>query len=168
MPSLGRNLALVALFVVASCTNNASAPLADLMNGAEPLPGVTTAGQPDEAALQKVADAGYVAVIDLRGIDEDRGYDEKGAVEALGMNYISLPITGADAITYENASLLDETLSGIDGPVLLHCASSNRVGALLSLREHMHGASPEEALSLGTEAGLSGLRATVETRLSER
>jgi protein tyrosine phosphatase (PTP) superfamily phosphohydrolase (DUF442 family) len=84
------------------------------------------------------------------------------------MKYISLPIGGASGVTYENASLLDETLSKIDGPVLVHCASSNRVGALLSLREKMHGASTEEALSLGDEAGLSSLRKTVEARLSEQ
>lgn len=167
MPSIRRNLGFITLFILMSCVRTTD-PLADLMNGAQPLPGITTSGQPSQAALQKIADAGYVTVIDLRGIDEDRGYDEKSAVEALGMDYISLPISGADAITYENASLLDEKLSEIDGPVLLHCSSSNRVGALLSLRQRMEGASTEDALSLGIEAGLANLRPTVEERLRER
>ena len=162
-----RNLALIALFVVAACSNSA-VPLTELMNGAQPLPRITTAGQPDQAVLQKLADAGYTAIIDLRRPDEDRGYDEKSAVEALGMKYISIPISGGDAINYENASLLDETLNEVDGPVLLHCATSNRVGALLSLREHMHGASADDSLTLGTQAGLGSLRETVEVRLSER
>ena len=35
-----------------------------------PVNGVTSAGQPDEAALQVFADVGYVAVIDIRGADE--------------------------------------------------------------------------------------------------
>lgn len=166
MLMLRQNLPLFALVVLASCTD-APAVHVDLMNGAQPLPGITTSGQPDETSLQSLAQAGFVTIIDLRAVDEDRGFDEKSAVEGLGMNYISLPISGADAINFENASLLDETLSGIDGPVLVHCASSNRVGALLSLREKMHGASADEALRLGTEAGLSSLRATVEARLSE-
>jgi uncharacterized protein (TIGR01244 family) len=167
MPSIRWNLGFITLLVLMSCVRT-SDPLADLMNAAQPLPGITTSGQPSQAALQKIADAGYVTVIDLRGINEDRGYDEKGAVEALGMEYISLPISGAEAITYENASLLNEKLSEIDGPVLLHCSSSNRVGALLSLRERMQGASTEDALNLGIEAGLASLRPTVEERLGER
>jgi uncharacterized protein (TIGR01244 family) len=138
------------------------------LHRAEPLSGIVTGGQPDEASLQDLAKAGYVAVIDLRRDDEDRGFDEKSAVEGLGMSYISLPIGGANGVTYENATVLDELLGDVDGPVLLHCASGNRVGALLSLREHLHGASDDEALRVGTEAGLSSLRETVETRLSER
>jgi uncharacterized protein (TIGR01244 family) len=167
---LYRHLVVLSLLVLAGCSD--STPQAGLdvsiMNRADPLPGITTSGQPDEAALQGLADAGYAAVIDLRGADEDRGFDEKSAVEGLGMSYISLPITGRDAINYDNASALDEVLKDIDGPVLLHCASSNRVGALLTLRDHMHGASSEESLELGTEAGLASLRETVEARLSER
>lgn len=166
MLKLRMSLTLVALAAFAAQAQTPD-PTEGLMNGAQPLPGITTAGQPDEQSIDKLADAGYVAVIDLRTPEEDRGFDEKSAVESRGMKYISLPIGGASAVTYENASLLDETLSKIDGPVLLHCASSNRVGALLSLREKMHGATNEEALTLGDEAGLSSLRKTVETRLSE-
>jgi uncharacterized protein (TIGR01244 family) len=160
-------LALVAVTVSAAYAQTPDLA-SGLMNGAEPLPGVITAGQPDEASLNALAEAGYVAVIDLRAASEDRGFDEKNAVESLGMNYISIPISGAEGITFENASLLDATLSGIDGPVLLHCASSNRVGALLSLREKINGASDEDALRLGEAAGLSSLRSAVEARLSEQ
>lgn len=145
----------------------ANAQHAELMNKADPLPGVTTAGQPDQAALKDLADAGYVAVIDLRAPNENRGFDEKQAVEGLGMSYLPLPINGGKDITYENASALDKLLAGIDGPVLLHCASSNRVGALLALRDKMKGASTEEALTLGDSAGLKSLRPIVEEQLGK-
>jgi uncharacterized protein (TIGR01244 family) len=145
-----------------------SNPAPTLMNAAQPLPDVTTSGQPDEVSLRQLADAGYIAVIDLRAESEDRGFDEKSAVEALGMTYISIPVNGASGVSYDNAALLDQSLSGIDGPVLLHCASSNRVGALLSLREKMHGASSEDALDLGLAAGLGSLRSVVEEQLQER
>ena len=160
-------LALVAVTVFSAYAQTPDLT-SGLMNGAEPLPGVITAGQPDEASLNALAEAGYVAVIDLRAANEDRGFDEENAVKSLGMNYISIPISGSDGITFENAALLDATLSGIDGPVLVHCASSNRVGALLSLREKINGASDDDALRLGEAAGLSSLRATVEARLSEQ
>jgi uncharacterized protein (TIGR01244 family) len=156
---------VIAAFVVHAQTSD---PTVGLMNGAEPLPGITTSGQPDQESLDKLAQAGYVAVIDLRAASEDRGFDEKSVVESLGMNYISIPVSGAGGVSYDNAALLDQTLSGIEGPVLLHCASSNRVGALLSLREKLNGSSAEEALELGLAAGLTSLRPTVEEQLGEQ
>ncbi|MGD8324712.1 MAG: sulfur transferase domain-containing protein, partial [Gammaproteobacteria bacterium] len=136
---------------LAGCQPNPSQglnPAQGLMNRAEPLPNVVTSGQPDADSINELAGAGYVAVIDLRGIDEDRGFDERAVVESAGMSYISLPVSGAADVTYENAALLDDILGNVRGPVLLHCASSNRVGALLSLRARMQGASQEDALAL--------------------
>jgi uncharacterized protein (TIGR01244 family) len=140
------------------------------MNEAEPLPGITSAGQPTQEQLTALADEGFAAVIDLRGEDEDRGFDEQDAVESLGMRYISLPITSPDTVNYDNAAVLDALLSDIDGPVLIHCASGSRVGALLSLRQRLHGDTPEASLELGLAAGLSSpaLQEAVEARLSER
>jgi uncharacterized protein (TIGR01244 family) len=163
--SVIRIAAVVLSFVsLAGC---AAIPAQGLLNRAEPLPDVVTSGQPDPASIGELADAGYVAVIDLRGIDEERGFDERSVVESAGMSYISLPVVGAAGVTYENASLLDDILSNVDGPVLLHCASSNRVGALLALRAHMHGATSEAALELGSAAGLSSLSEAVEALINE-
>lgn len=161
-----QRIAIVSLgiFALASCSEM---PAPDLMNRAEPLPGVVTSGQPDQESLRELANAGYVTVIDLRGADEDRGFDERGVVESAGMSYISLPISGASAISYANATQLDQILGDAQGPVLLHCASGNRVGALLSLRARMQGANPEDALALGIEAGLSSLSDTVKALLDE-
>jgi len=141
-----------------------------LMNRADPLPGVTTAGQPDAAALEALAKQGYVAVVDLRTPEEDRGLDERKTVEELGMSYIPLPVAGADGLTYDNATVLDQIMRDAKGPVLIHCATSNRVGGLLSLVEHLRGASPEDSLAKGVEAGLKSpaLRSAVEEHLTER
>ncbi len=119
-----------------------------------PSDGLSTAGQPDEAVLQVFADSGYAAVIDLRTAGEDRGMDEPAVVEELGMKYESLPITRSD-ITYESAAALDELLSSYDEPVLLHCGSANRVGALLALRASANGADDEAAIEVGRKAGLT-------------
>lgn len=129
--------------------------------------GVTSAGQPTEAALEVFADSGYVAVIDLRGADEDRGLDEAAVVEDLGMHYVNMPITGRDAINFENAKKLDDLLAGFDGSALVHCAAGNRVGALLALRDYLNGATEEAALEYGREAGLTKLEDTVRERLAE-
>ncbi len=119
-----------------------------------PAGGMTTSGQPDEAALRVFADSGYAAVIDLRTEGEDRGIDEKTVVEGLGMNYELLPITRSD-ITYEQAAALDELLASYDEPVLVHCGSANRVGALLALRASASGADDEAAIEAGRQAGLT-------------
>ncbi len=159
-----------ALFLVSllwAATPAVQAQQSDIPNRAEPFDGITTGGQPSAEALSALADQGFTTVIDLRGAEEDRGYDEAATVEALGMSYVSLPISGSGAISYENANALDAILADIDGPVLLHCASSNRVGALLALREKLNGADAEKALALGVDAGLSSLRPVVEEALSE-
>ena len=132
-----------------------------------PVDAITPAGQPDAAALKVFADNGYAAVIDLRRPGEDRGFDEKAAVEGLGMKYVSMPI-GGDGINYESARALDELLAGFDEPVLLHCGSSNRVGALLALRASLAGADDEAALRIGQKAGLSSLEPAVRDALNSK
>ena len=51
------------------------------------------------------------------------------------------------------------------GNVLIHCASGNRVGALVALHARGTGATPDEALALGKAAGLAGLEPAVRARL---
>ena len=126
---------------------------------------MVSTGQPDQAVLEAAKDAGFVAVIDLRTEGEDRGLDEAAAVEALGMSYLSLPVAWAAGTTFENAAKLDAMLSEIDGPVFLHCQSGNRIGALVALQAGKDGASVDEAIALGKEAGLTRLEGHVRGML---
>jgi len=135
----------------------------------QPVDGVTAAGQPDVNALRVFADSGYVAIVDMRGPEEDRGMDdEKGIVEGLGLEYVAFPIGSEEEISFDKARELDELIRSHDGPVLVHCASSNRVGALLALRHSLNGASDEEALQHGRDGGLTRLEPIVVKRLSEK
>ncbi len=133
----------------------------------EPADRITAAGQPNAQGLKELADDGYAAVIDLRTAGEDRGIDEQTLVESLGMEYVSLPIAGRGAISFDNARKLDEILDRYDEPVLVHCGSSNRVGALFALREKLHGANDEDAQNFGRSAGMTSLESTVKTRITE-
>ncbi len=132
-----------------------------------PVDGITAAGQPDKAALEVFADAGYATVIDMRAEDEDRGFDEAAFVEELGLHYVAFPIASEDAISFDNARKLEELLQEYPGPVLVHCASSNRVGALLALRASLEGADNDQALEMGREGGLTRLEDIVRKRLAE-
>jgi uncharacterized protein (TIGR01244 family) len=132
-----------------------------------PVDGITAAGQPDAKAFAAFANSGYEVVIDMRGPDEDRGLkDEAALVEDLGLEYVAFPITDEKQIDFETARKLDDLLASIDGPVLIHCASSNRVGALLALRESLNGASDEDALAYGKRAGMTRLEPVVRERLN--
>jgi len=138
----------------------------DLPNRKDPLTGITSAAQPSAAQFEAAAKAGFKSVIDLRGPKEERGLDEPAVVAGLGMSYASLPIEGATGVTFANAAALDELLAKLEGPVLLHCSTGNRVGALLALRAKLGGADADAALLLGKAAGLKGLQPAVEQRLA--
>jgi len=169
-------IALAALLSAAACaqsTQSETAPIVDLeqvkrSGTVQPVNGLTTAGQPDEAAFKVFATEGYTTVIDLRAVDEDRGLDEAAVVSALGMNYINLPIDSLESISFESAQQLDRLMANADGPVLLHCASSNRVGALLALSESLKGADNDAALVFGREAGMTSLEDRVKELLQKK
>lgn len=147
-----------------------SLPLLALAAGSAPRlvqPGLYAGGQPDEAQLRALAAQGVTTVIDLRGADEPRGYAEADAAHALGLRYIALPVAGVQDITPAKARALQAELAAAHGPVLLHCASGNRVGALLALSAHARGASDEAALAEGRAAGLGSLEPTVRAQLHD-
>ena len=127
----------------------------------KPVDGVTTAGQPDAEAFKVFAEAGYVAVIDIRTAGEDRGIDEAAVVQGLGMDYLQMPVGGRDGITFENAEKLEQLIGLYDEPVLVHCGSANRVGALFALNVYRETGDVNKALEAGRAAGLTGLEGVV-------
>ncbi len=134
---------------------------------ARPQPQLYTAGQPSAAQLQQAAKAGVTTVIDLRQPDEDRGFDETATAERLGLRYVRIPVAGAAGLSQANARALRTTLAQSTGPVLLHCASGNRAGALLALLQAQDGASVEQALELGRRAGMTSLEAPTRVLLEQ-
>ncbi len=135
----------------------------------QPRERLLTGGQPSAQQLQEAARAGVTTVIDLRTPQEDRSHDEQAAAERLGLRYVRLPIGGASDINEANARTLDRLLKQDAGTTLLHCASGNRVGALLALaRTYVDGASSEEALQWGRDAGLTSLEPAVRRELQKQ
>ncbi|MDX1983493.1 MAG: cytochrome c peroxidase [Bryobacteraceae bacterium] len=115
------------------------------------------AGQPPKEDLAKYAARGVKVVINLRTAEEmaKAGFDERQEAEAAGMTYLNVPF-GAQPPSTDDLDrifgLLDEAGHK---PVLIHCASSNRVGYIWSLyRNRRGGLSPEAALVEGKQAGL--------------
>jgi len=162
-------LVLVASASVAGATDEIITKLSDeqMARSATVLPesGIVASGQPSEAALRNVAAAGFGTVIDMRAADEDRGIDEERIVKDLGMSYVAFPLASKEDISFAKAAELDALLSSIEGPVLVHCASGNRVGAIFALRAKNNGADSADALALGKSAGLTRLEGVVKERL---
>ncbi len=160
---------LAGVLAMAALADDLKVDLQVVVAGGEvhPVDGVSAAGQPDADAFKVFADSGYVAIIDLRAEHEPRGLDEQAVVEGLGMDYVLMPIVDTAAINFENARRLDEVLKQYDEPVLIHCGSSNRVGALLALRASLNGADDEGALQAGRDGGLTGLEVRVIEVLGE-
>jgi uncharacterized protein (TIGR01244 family) len=119
--------------------------------------------QPTAEALVKLPSAGVRTIINLRPASEVPDLDERSIVEKAGMSYRALPIAGAAGLTWENVVAFDRLIAeASEGKVLMHCASGNRVGAMMALRARwLKGTSAEEALVIGRKAGLKGLEADV-------
>jgi uncharacterized protein (TIGR01244 family) len=101
-----------------------------IMNATFPEPGMMAAGQPSGEQIQLLAEEGYKTIVDLRTPGEPRGFDEPEAARQNGMAYENIPVNPE---FLESASLdrFFEVMKKAEQPVLIHCGSSNRVGAFL-------------------------------------
>lgn len=126
--------------------------------------GLYAAGQPTPADLARLAREGVRTVINLRAPEEPVDYDEAAEVARLGLAYATLPIGGAADLDRERVRRFGALLDGArrDGGVLIHCASSNRVGAMVALDEMLNRGTPlASALERGRSAGLKTLEPAV-------
>ncbi len=175
-------LAAVAALILAACggvpaVDTAAAPAVEtaaapvdpttlVRNGRMPVEGLLTGGQPTDEQLAALRDAGFATVINLRMPDERGVAGEAEKVAELGMAYVSIPVDGRAGLTEDNARALAQALEDAERPALLHCASGNRVGALLALKAFwLEGAGPEEALDAGLAGGVTRLEPAVRELL---
>lgn len=101
-----------------------------LRGAKHPEPGVLFGGQPTEDQLKAMAADGLSFVLDLRAEGENRGFDEPAALQSLDVPYLNVPVDAERLEQPETFERFIEAMDKVDGPVLVHCASGNRVGAL--------------------------------------
>ncbi|MCP3978768.1 MAG: hypothetical protein GY716_05480 [bacterium] len=171
-PALRIGLVAVSILLVSSCAAPpsqtpdapASGALLAIYNARVPLDGVLSGGQPTAQQIEAAADAGVRTVINLR-TSRETGFEwEAETVERLSMHYVHLPVGGGDGLTLANVEALDAALEdGLGrGPVLLHCGSGNRIGALLALREHwLRDVPADKAFAYGRANGMTSLQPKV-------
>jgi len=170
--------ATIALSALASCTSEEGKPepgshsgpsemLEEIaLEGVDKLHacgGIFLASQPGEGAFTALKEKGVKTVINLRKPGEEVDFDEAKALEELGLAYVALPWNGPEEMTDE---LIDESrrlLRDAEKPLVLHCASSNRVGGLwIPYRVLDEGIPLDQAVAEAKQAGLK--TAEYETR----
>lgn len=113
------------------------------------------AGQPSADDFAVAKKDGIKTVINLRTPGEMR-FDEKGVVKGLGLGYHYLPFAAPDTLKDE---IFEKSLKVLGDkkkqPVLMHCASANRVGAIwLAHRVLTDKVAFDKALKEAKEVGL--------------
>jgi uncharacterized protein (TIGR01244 family) len=117
-------------------------------------PGLAAAGRPSEQGLQKIKAQGFRTVVDLRAASEEGQAEERALLESQGLKYVHVPVTPASfsaADVDKVQAILDDSAAG---PVLLHCTSANRVGAVWAVLQARAGKPMDEALAEGKRVGL--------------
>lgn len=129
---------------------------------------VLTSGQPNQTDFAKLKELGVKNIINLRG-DNETNWSEQDLVTELGMNYYHIPVQSKADITIENATKLQSLLNEHQQQTtLLHCASSNRVGALVALYNAITLKKPiDEAVEIGKLWGLKSLEGVVRSKVNE-
>ena len=127
-------------------------------------PGVAGAGQPSSAGLARLKELGFRTVVNLR-VEGESGYvDEKAILEAQGLRYVHVPLTAStlsDADVQAVRAVLDDAAAG---PVLIHCTSGNRVGAVWAVIQGRRGKTADEAEAEGRRVGMKGSAMTSAVR----
>ena len=112
-------------------------------------------GQPTPEELAQAKARGIAVVITLREPTEI-DWDERQVVEKLGLKFHQLAFSSPDTLT---DAVLDQSLQllakSTQQPVLLHCGSANRVGAIWAAHRALNdGLEIEDALEEAKEVGL--------------
>lgn len=156
MRSRWKNVLTAAVLLALCLLVDANAERPDLYgpNATSPEPGVLLAGQPTGEQVQLAAEDGYKTLIDLRMPEEPRGFDEVEAARLTGLVYVNLPV---NPVTLDQATIdrFLATMKKAQRPVLIHCGTGSRTGALwyawLVLER---GKTPAAALAEAKAAGL--------------
>ncbi|NTS76493.1 hypothetical protein HR060_06380 [Catenovulum sp. SM1970] len=139
----------------------------EAVNLHQPIPGVYSAGQLTQSDLTKLKHSDVKLIINLRPTSEANTYDESSFSNAIGIEYLNIPIASAADINFANADKLQQALEQAKGDVVVHCASGNRVGALFALNAFKQGKTIEQSVAFGKTAGLTRLEPVVKQVLQD-
>ncbi len=100
---------------------------------------------PDQVTLRQAAEQGFRSVVNFRTAEEKQEVTpetERRIAEEAGLIYLHHPVS-PDALDDALVDEFQQKLSGLPTPVLLHCSSGKRAGAMT-------------LMAIGAEEGLDG------------
>jgi protein tyrosine phosphatase (PTP) superfamily phosphohydrolase (DUF442 family) len=117
-----------------------------------------TGGQPTEQAYAKAAASGFHSVLSLRALGE--GIDltkERSLVEKNGLRYFNIPVVSSAPRAEQADEFIRLVKEKSNHPMLINCATANRVGAFMMIyRVVEQGWNEEKALDEALKIGLRG------------
>lgn len=152
---------------VAVNASSAAIEALEIRNARLPAPNLLTGGQLSEGQMSALREMGYGTFINLRPADESgTGWEEKYAA-AEGIEFVRIPVRGVPDVTRETAQRLADVMAAAGAePVVVYCASGNRVGGLLALKAfYLDGKSAEDSLEFGKAAGVTRLEPKIREML---
>jgi uncharacterized protein (TIGR01244 family) len=122
--------AWIAALAPALCLAAAKPDTYGIPNATFPEPGLMVAAQPTGEQIQLAAEDGYRTLLDLRAPEEPREFDEILAARQNGLAYVNIPVTLA-TLGQATIDRFFEAMERAERPVLLHCGTANRAGAMI-------------------------------------
>lgn len=88
---------------------------------------------PDRDQLRRAAEEGFRSVVNMQTEGEEKGLgpqEERRAADEVGLTYLHHPVAG-DKLSDEVVDGFRRKASELPAPVLVHCASGKRSGAMV-------------------------------------
>lgn len=162
-PNSMNKLILALLFLTATAlAGEREVPFGDKVNETifnynRTTPYIATSGEVDSGGITHLKELGFTSIVDLRTPAEGTEKERKAATKA-GLSYSNIPI-GEEAPDQVDLDQFQQWVENPDNhPVLVHCASANRVGTLWAMYRLRLGISLEEALLEGRTIGMKESR----------
>jgi uncharacterized protein (TIGR01244 family) len=130
---------------------------AAIFNYNRTTPHIATSGLIGKGGIGELKALGFIAILDLRTPPEGTEA-ERAAMEAQGLRYFNIPIArGApsDDQIQRFTRLIEDAANQ---PLLIHCVSANRVGAMWTLYRLRQGVPFEIAMEEGRTVGMKPKR----------
>lgn len=147
----------MAIIVTSCATQRGFPPEHQIVNFDKMSTKLYRGAQPTRNGLEQLAALGVKTVINLRQ-PGDVFPDEEATVKALGMTYLSMPMSGVKAPTLEQMAEILTAIEKAEGPVFVHCQfGCDRTGIVVACWRIAHGWSNEKALAEAETYGISPL-----------
>ncbi|UJW73238.1 bifunctional sulfur transferase/dioxygenase Blh [Rhizobium sp. SL42] len=132
------------------------------------------AAQPSVAEIERLGEAGFSALVNLRPEGEEGAIGtraEKDAAAEAGLSYIFMPLTLAGLTDADVDAFRAEATAPGKGPVVAHCRTGHRALALYAIIEVLDGRmTRDQVLALGDRHGmdLTAVIAFLDRRAARR